>query len=248
MTFVRDVWTDLVDKRLWPVALALALALVAIPVLLLKPAASPAAAGAPGADAGPAHRVTDPAAIAAARPGGPVTGKVKNPFAQQHAPKPKPAVASSGSPGPGTVGSGGDSGGGLSSIPSTGGSSGGGSSGGGSVVVAPPRPAPKPAADGEPRLKVRFGRTDGKSRVRTLAPGAPLPSRANPVLVFVEVRGGRAEFLVSSDATPEGDGRCEPSKAVCAQLFLRAGHTHFFDVTRSSGVVQYQLDVLDVVD
>ncbi|MDX6675481.1 MAG: hypothetical protein QOH11_2899, partial [Solirubrobacteraceae bacterium] len=38
MSFARGIWADLVDKRLWPVALALVVAAVAIPVLLHKQA------------------------------------------------------------------------------------------------------------------------------------------------------------------------------------------------------------------
>ena len=38
MSLARGIWADLVDKRLWPVALALVVAAVAIPVLLHKEA------------------------------------------------------------------------------------------------------------------------------------------------------------------------------------------------------------------
>ena len=45
---VLGLWDDLREKRLWPVALALVVALVAVPVLLRKPAEEtpPAVAGA----------------------------------------------------------------------------------------------------------------------------------------------------------------------------------------------------------
>ena len=86
MSLVRDLWADLVDKRLWPVAVVLVLALVAIPTLLREPAASPVPAPAPVADTGPAHMVSDPSAIAAARPRGAVVGEAKNPFDQKHVP------------------------------------------------------------------------------------------------------------------------------------------------------------------
>src|SRR5262245_60457197 len=39
--FLLDLWQDLREKRLWPVALGLVLALVAVPVLLAKPFESP---------------------------------------------------------------------------------------------------------------------------------------------------------------------------------------------------------------
>ena len=35
--FLLDLWHDLRAKRLWPVALVLAVALVAVPVVLSKP-------------------------------------------------------------------------------------------------------------------------------------------------------------------------------------------------------------------
>jgi len=36
VSLVRGIWADLLDKRLWPVALVLVVAAVAIPVLLHK--------------------------------------------------------------------------------------------------------------------------------------------------------------------------------------------------------------------
>lgn len=242
MSFLRDVWADLVEKRLWPVAVVLALAVVALPVLALKsaPAVDPPA---PMADvAGPAHLVTDPAAIASSRPDGPVTGEVKNPFRQQHVPKKASQSAGSSRGAPTAAGEATPAGG-------SGGRSGGDAPSPGGGGSTPRRPK-APAAKGEPRIKVRFGPSDGRRRVRTLPAGTALPSATNPTLVFVEVgRGNRIEFIVSSDAVPQGDGTCKPSQDACAQLFVRPGDTQFFDVTRASGaVVQYQLDVIDVVE
>ena len=39
--FALDLWHDLREKRLWPVAVLLLAALVAVPVLLAKPADDP---------------------------------------------------------------------------------------------------------------------------------------------------------------------------------------------------------------
>ena len=238
MTFFRDVWADLVDKRLWPVALALVVALVAIPVLLVQPAAEPKAPPPVMADAGPAPLVTDPASIASARPSGPVVGDAHNPFRQQHVAKAQDTgtASSTAGAGPGTTSGGtGSAGSPGTSAPSPGGN-------------GSPGPA-RPDTSGEPGLKVRFGPTEGTRKVRVLSEGTPLPSIASPALVFIEVGAGKkVEFIVSSDAVAQGDGTCKPSKAICAQLFLRVGDTEFFDITKSNGrVVQYQLDVLDVV-
>src|SRR5918998_5405677 len=41
--FLLDLWHDLREKRLWPVAVVLLLGLVAVPVLLAKPAEEPTA-------------------------------------------------------------------------------------------------------------------------------------------------------------------------------------------------------------
>ncbi len=85
-TFVTDIATDLVEKRLWPLALALVVALVALPVALTRggevaptaPAAvpaTPAGAAAPPADASLVRLDTGPA-IARKR-----AGRLRNPFA-----------------------------------------------------------------------------------------------------------------------------------------------------------------------
>ena len=50
MSFVRNLYADLMEKRLWPVALGLLVALVAIPVLLAKPAGESASTGTPPTD------------------------------------------------------------------------------------------------------------------------------------------------------------------------------------------------------
>src|SRR3954453_18061588 len=59
--FLLDIWYDLREKRLWPVALLLVVALVAVPLVLAKPGDAPksapaSAAPAPGAGA---QRATD---------------------------------------------------------------------------------------------------------------------------------------------------------------------------------------------
>jgi hypothetical protein len=244
VTAVRDIWADLVDKRLWPLAVVLVIALVALPVLVLKPAPSVAppppptlAAETGAAAAQPAALVTDPAAVAEARSGGPVGGKFKNPFAQQHIPKPKAQPKASATAAT------------TAATATPAGGSGTSSSGGSTGALTPSAPVskPKPRAT-VTKLKVRFGPSNGKRPVRELAPGTPVPSVSDPLLVFVDVDShGQAEFVVASEVQPQGDGRCTPSRAICAQLFMKFGDTEFLDVTRSTGTVQFQLDVLGVV-
>jgi hypothetical protein len=49
--FLDNVWQDLREKRLWPVAALLLIALVAIPVLVVKPAKSPSSSSTAAAPA-----------------------------------------------------------------------------------------------------------------------------------------------------------------------------------------------------
>ena len=42
MTTLRNIWTDLVEKRLWPVAVVLAAGLLAVPFVLAKGGEEPA--------------------------------------------------------------------------------------------------------------------------------------------------------------------------------------------------------------
>jgi hypothetical protein len=67
-TFVLDIWADLREKRMWPVALVLLAALVAVPVVLSKPSEDPPAA--PAASLGrAAGEPKDPGGLAAVKLG-----------------------------------------------------------------------------------------------------------------------------------------------------------------------------------
>jgi hypothetical protein len=82
MTLVRSLLADLVEKRLWPIALLLAITAIAVPVVLGRsgagagaPAAPPATAAADGAaPATPAVEIVGPAAVRGR------SGPVRDPF------------------------------------------------------------------------------------------------------------------------------------------------------------------------
>jgi hypothetical protein len=233
MSAVRSIVNDLIERRLWPVALLLVAAAIAIPVLLVKPASSPPAPT--HLAAGPAAGLAHPAvAVSDGSGGGPVVGDMKNPFRQQHVPKATASSATATSKGPATS-SGGTASSGQTTTQS--GGSGGGSSGGGQ----PPR-----SSGPTPALEVRFGLADGHRTTRTINAGAALPSATNPLLIYLGQTKRGAAFLVSSDAQPQGDGACEPDKAICSTLYMKSGDTEFFDVTGPAGTVQYELEVLRV--
>jgi hypothetical protein len=229
--FVRNVWRDLVDKRLWPVALVLVLALVAIPVVLANEPPKSAAPATPVASADPPALVATPAAIRSNTGGAPVEGEFKDPFHQQHLPK-APAEAKASATSTKAPGGGGD---------------GKSSSGGGSGNSNGSSGSHRSAQSGVTSLKVKFGLANGKRTTKTITPGSPLPAASNPLIVFLDfgTDGQSPVFLISSDVVKtEGDGVCRPSKAICSELSLREGTTQFFDLANGD---QYQLDVVSVI-
>jgi hypothetical protein len=265
VTFVRNLVTDLVEKRLWPIALALVVAIVAVPVALgggnaqdRAPApnaiAAPAGARAAADPADPAIAVSDPVPADRRR-----SGRVRNPFEQirggdDSSSGGTSAAAGSSSPAVGAPAAGGSvpgaetitgGTGGVAPAPGTGtgtGSNGSGTGSGG---------ADHPDADSMDvyRVDLRFGRPGGLKVLRDVARLTPLPSADNPFFVFLGLLddGETLVFLISSDVAATGDGKCRPSSKSCQTIELQAGDTEFFDFTQEDGsVVQYQMDVLGV--
>lgn len=253
---LRGVVSDLVEKRLWPLAVALVAALVAIPIVLGSGSDSPVPAPAP-APSGEAAAVR-PAVELKGDASQPSTraGRLRDPFYDP--PSPESAVAagrgddaSSGdapSGGPAAQGGGGPSSGGVTVVGPGGGSATGGTSG--PTTRTPDRPARRsPASRFEPGAVVdlRFGQTGNVKRMRGVNRLSPLPSSADPFFVFEGMlRGTRtARFLVSEAVKATGDGTCRPSKSNCQRIDLKVGETEYFDLKSDEGASrQYQLDVV----
>jgi hypothetical protein len=269
---LRNIASDLVEKRLWPVALAMVLALVAAPLLLVRSAPeataeqtaqAPATAGLSGSSAvtgvaqdvvvrrnrpGRLRDVFDaPATATASDPGTTTSSSGTTPppvpsgstgTSSPSARPSSPAPSSSGGPIPVSPGPS------PSAIPST-----------GSAPSTTPLPdvakeAPANAAAAPGTINVRLWRGKGEARtIRGLRPLSPLPSASDPFLVFLRIdedaKGGpRAVFMLSSDATRWGDGRCKPDGGVCETIELRQGDMEFIDVRKDGGeVVEYRLDL-----
>jgi hypothetical protein len=251
MSAVRTIIADLVDRRLWPVALALVAALVAVPVLLGGGSSEPVAVSSdPIANVAPAGTtakaaisVSEPQTARQNRP-----GPVRNPFKQHHTKTAdtvtNTTTAPAGSTSSDVTSSGGGGGGGgdfpgMSVTPLGGGSSPSGQG-------AKPAPVVKDIW----RLNLRFGEA-GDQHVRHDVPRlTPLPSATDPFFVFLGILsdGKTAVFLISSDATATGDGKCKPNPTQCDTIEMRAGDTEFFDVAQgNAGVVQYELDLLKII-
>jgi hypothetical protein len=250
MNPVRNLINDLVDRRLWPVALALVAALVAVPVML--GGGSSASRSAPADPLANVPATTGGTAKAAISVSTPSTGRkdrpgaVRNPFEQAKVPT---TTTSTTTPTTQTTTSTGT--GASLPAPSIGGGGGGTTPG---YTVTPVVPGSGGGKRDTPvqnvwRVNLRFGEP-GQQKLRHDVPRlTPLPSATNPFFVFLGVLsdGKTAVFLISSDATATGDGTCKPNPTQCDTIEMKAGDTEFFDVAQgNAGVVQYELDLLKV--
>jgi hypothetical protein len=252
MKTVLAPFRQLVARRLWPVALLLVVAVVAVPRLLAEedPAATSVATAAPveGADPLNDEDVVSLAGqdVAERRR---VLGARKDPFRpsgrQPEATRTSSETTSSSATATRS-----------SSVTATGGSdsdSGGSSAGtpsGGSPAATAPAAAPTPAP-ATPKtsplysLSVRFDEDR-----RTLERLDPLPDAETPSIIYLGLLEDRktAVFLLDENVVAEGDGSCHPSPADCQRLHLRKGETEFFEVGGKDGEAgaEHQLDLLDV--
>jgi hypothetical protein len=250
MSFLRSLWSDLVEKRLWPIAIALLLALVAVPVLLGGGAqGEPAAVGATGTTGSLAAVTLE--ATAPVR--GDRDGVLRNPFKPRAKapadPNAAPAVTSA--PAAGT----------QSAPASTPAPSGGGSfapaGGGGSAAPVTPTPAPAPSTPAPARPKatdayaavVHFGPLNATKDTKVLARLTPIRVGTTPYLVFTGVLDDRrtAVFLLSSDVQVAGDGTCRPRKSSCETVELTPGDHELVVVTLPDGTkANYSLGLVAV--
>lgn len=246
MNFFKNVLHDLIEKRLWPVAIALVAALVAVPIVLggsSEEPTGPVTAGVPTTNGLANHRDVARAEVVSLeeQAAGKVSrsGSLKNPFVQHHQPKLTSTVAAAVSTTKGIADAlGGSSGssktGGTSDTPAT------------TPKVDPQPTTPKPKADSDDtyRVNLTFGEVGAEKSYRNVARLTPLPSSDNPFFVYLGLTADQksAIFLVDADAVPNGDGKCQPSADQCEQIELTDGDVEFFDMqSGTAGVVQYQL-------
>jgi hypothetical protein len=245
MTFVRGVFDEIVQRRLWPLAAGLLVALVAVPLLLSgrggsETASAPANATTPtspliGRESAALLGETQPVVSLTDRR--PFRRKLahfprKNPFVQQAQPKTAPASESlstvggdSGSVKPDTF-----SGGVPTSAPGTG-------------YVGPPTVKERKFVY---TVSVEFGEI-GDTSIKTLDPTDSLPNDHGAVVIYLGSDGKSALFLAKSGVTARGDGSCEPSESDCAILRMRKGDVEFFEVaTGGDSVTTYQLELTSI--
>jgi hypothetical protein len=234
MTFAKSLWSDLVEKRLWPLALGLVVALIAVPVVLSRPAGenepqtSPSGPSFLGGESSSLLGETKPI-VSLGREGGfrkhiARLGR-KNPFVQQAQPGGKAEGAI-------TPGAGADTG---ASVPGTG------------AELPTPTVPTTPTSPGQTVYQytatVRFGKI-GETSTKTLDLTDALPSDEDAVTIFLGADGDDALFLVSTNVTARGDGRCEPSESNCSILRMKKDDVEFFEVSGAGDTVTtYELEL-----
>jgi hypothetical protein len=239
MNAIKETWQQMLRRRLWPVALLLVGALVAVPMVLAKspePVAPAPAQQTKKEDISSTYvALADTAATTKRRR---VLGAEKDPFEPKALPKvKKPKATATPTATPETkTDTGASSGGGAPTAPPS------------AVPTATPAPTETVPAYS---IKVRFGKTDGaelpEKRVERMS---VLPDEENPVLVYrgVEDGGKVAIFELTGDVDAQGDGTCAPTPEDCQYLKLHAGETEFITVTDTGTETdaQYQLDLVKI--
>jgi hypothetical protein len=254
--FLLDLWYDLREKRLWPVAALLLAALVATPVVLSKKAEEPEPAPATAAAApAEANKPEGQAALAnvkleeLAKGSGSSLSSFdpRNPFAPPRkaiAAARRSAESSSATATATSAGAGSNAGSGsVAASDITGAGSVGvdvtPGSGGGTVpdIGGYTPPSGGPGDGGETKapeytyvVDVTFRANDRVQTVRGLRKLDMLPDAESPLLIFMGVteEAGNAVFMVDSTLQAAGEGTCKPSAGKCASLYLGPGSEHEF--------------------
>jgi hypothetical protein len=257
MTVARNMLKELVERKLWPVALVLIVALVAVPVLLTKKA--PTDLVTPPTGPLPYSSGTAlPAISVKSSPGDTkLAGNGHNPFAPQHVATTSTTTTATAA----SVSSTGSAGAASSSTGSTSVNVGGGSTSTATAPTTPttpattptptpttpaptPTPTPtKPAPTGLTATEsyhVSLALTNADGSLRTIDPLerlSILPGKQQPMLVELGVlQGGRRVlFLVEPGTVVSGAGTCTPGPIDCEILSLAPGQQEGLSKQSSTG-------------
>jgi hypothetical protein len=255
MTFFIDLWHDLREKRLWPVAVGLLAAAIAIPAVMLKPAAAPTA---PPAIAAGGEREILPAIDVDSSP---TRNSKLEAFSQRNPFKPLEQLDQDDA-----NSSGSDSSGGSASSPAGGGSasaagSGSGSSGGSSSDTAPgassgggggsTEPGVDPNGSGVQWFRytadIKFGAPGHLKTRKDIQTLTLLPKDDNAAIVFMGVSEDAKSaifFIADPGFRAEGEGECN-SEDNCrfVKLGVSDGKNEESFISQD-GTVQYDLELL----
>ncbi len=242
MTILRDAIKDLRDKRLWPVAAALVLALIGIPAFLSSTAASTPAPSLPPAQAQANNSARIPVVNIDNTPAySKLSGRGRDPFKQQAAQATSKTNAStssgsSGGAGSGTTGSATTTPSGSTTPPPT------------TTTATIPTTTPAPPAPtgltGSQSYDVSLSISNvsgGVDAIPALERLSILPDRNDPMLVELGVlKGGkRALFAVQPGAVVQGAGKCLPGPVDCEIVSIAPNQTESVTRTGATSVLQF---------
>ena len=243
--FLLDLWLDLREKRLAPLAIILLGAIVAVPLLLANGKSEP-----PPAPAQTTATTASAAPVITSEPDqGPTESKLqtfnpRDPFEPTVKVSTTTTTSSSGTTGSTTT----------TTTPS---SSTGTSGGGGTTGSQPSTGTPTGTGNttGETRttlftytVNVRFGEGGDMQAYKGVNRLDLIPSADNPKLVFLGVTttGRTAVFLVDANIGVDTGGRCRPSADECSFLYLRPDDSHDEALLTDADGTVYHLRLLAI--
>jgi hypothetical protein len=259
---LRAIARDLVERRLWPLAALLVLAIVAVPVVFLRPSDSssgPAVIGTPAASAAAGATATTPATTTqtadAARKlnvkksdAVPATGALKDPFVPAGGSSPTSGdSAANGSASSATADSAA-----AATTPATTTSTPATTTPATTTPAAttpasttPSTPSPvTPSGSTKGSTKVliadvRFARQGQTASAQPALRLRPYPTKYWPIVVYLGITGdkGRVAFAVSQAAKVTG-GSCRPSRTMCRTVIVSKGHSVQVSVPGAGGLTR----------
>jgi hypothetical protein len=245
--FLLDLWLDLREKRLAPVALLLLAGVIAVPIVLAKKSEPPPAAPtATTASVAPAAPVVAGQPAEAATDSKLQTFSARDPFEPTSAPAAAAGTATAtGTPtsttpttttGTGTTGSG-------TTTP------GGGTNGGGPTTGTGTTTPETKTTLFTYTTDLKFGSGGSVPTYNGVTRLQLIPDEKAPKIVFLGVTttGKTAVFLVDSNiGVDTGEGTCRPSADECTFLYLRPDKDHDqATLTDSDGTV-FRLRLIDI--
>lgn len=239
---------QLVDRKLWPLAILLVAALAALPMVLGKdeppvpaPLASTGAAASAAAAQAPTQPIVSLGDATAREARRKVLGARKNPFEPKVKAK---KAASTTSTAPAAA---------APAAPKTGSTS---PSKGTPTTPKPVTPV-QPVGPAKPTyamyaLMVQFGpASDDSLGTRLVRRLTAFPRMSDPKLLYLGIKPDRKTvvFVANAGTRITTEGECYPSRDNCHNLELRAGDATFVDVLEADGSVadRYELEIARVL-
>jgi hypothetical protein len=245
--FLLDLWLDLREKRLAPVAVLLLAGVIAVPIVLAKNSEPP-----PPAPTATTASAAPTAPVIAGQPSeGPVDSKLQT-FSSRDPFEPTAAPASAGTTPATSTGTTPTTG-----TPTTGtGTIGNGTTtpGGGTTGTTPSTGTGTTTPETKTTLftytaDLKFGAGGAVTTYKDVKRLELIPDQKNPKIVFLGVTttAKTAVFLVDSNiGVDTGEGSCRPSADECTFLYLRPDKDHDqATLTDSDGTV-FHLRLLDI--